>query len=894
MSPFHRFYSRAQQSTTYIASGAALIAAAHLSDLMFQSFDSHVSNRCNVATIDVSNDSETCLTQCPVSATCENIGNSANNTNLTQSAMLASSPINDSSSTWRKNHSTDTQNNTIDCDYIIIGHGRAGQSAVRTLKALDPTADIVILDPNNNSMYQSNNTEQTKRRRKGGTIRHIPTRATCIDHASKLVNISSIQPHTVEQSEVQKIHYRKSILLSTGSRGAPPPEECIGPNAKSRLLELRSTSIPSMKISTTTPSVHKDQLPILDPVTVRSLSLMAASQGATVAVMGSGFEALELAASLAGASPKLSEDDTIKTQLLFGTSGPLSGRLPRYLSAAISKRLRQCGIDVEERSMTRYLSMENSTEIPRLEIYTVKSYDRLDSRRLVTDLVVLAPSVCGMNGTAVLPTENDSDEKTRGNDYKPWSSLIDPSLLTCYLEDGRVATNSELLAASSIYAAGSVAKYPNGRTGQADMAGGDHMSAEVSGDIAARNMVKESFTGKNKKQEMEIAPCHVQESIPVWRSDQVPYLNKNDGQQASTDALYSMGIHSLCVGKCDSTSMATHGFWWTNTNNNNNSNDGKNSKDVDNATSEYKVRPNTIMRRMTRRATNSTSNGSFRRGGSLPVYGSGVVYYLDQCGSIQGVMLWGLPFSDDPSNIHSGINDGLLQRMKNIIRSNGGVVIRDHSDNIMKDSYGVTMDVSLLSYLHLSEESKHLAALALTGRIEKVSKIVLSRPLHRYTPWKSSEMNNLGKVRRKDDMGQTAGADDLFYTNSDTTSMAPSNANQWIDEPIRPPSLKRIYTMQGEATWLANAEAWYIQQERSRPPKEDPLWLRQTEEYRFVNKKDVMANDFISNMISGQFSDGSDAVKQAPVPKMYLDAKEKLSSWAADDAEEEDDGDEVD
>eukprot|EP00984_Skeletonema_dohrnii_P022645 scaffold11743_cov95-Skeletonema_dohrnii-CCMP3373.AAC.2 len=37
--------------------------------------------------------------------------------------------------------------------------------------------------------------------------------------------------------------------------------------------------------------------------------------------------------------------------------------------------------------------------------------------------------------------------------------------------------------------------------------------------------------------------------------------------------------------------------------------------------------------------------------GSLPVYGSGVVYYLDRTGSICGIMLRGLPFAVVPNDV---------------------------------------------------------------------------------------------------------------------------------------------------------------------------------------------------------------------------------------------------
>ncbi len=72
-----------------------------------------------------------------------------------------------------------------------------------------------------------------------------------------------------------------------------------------------------------------------------------------------------------------------------------------------------------------------------------------------------------------------------------------------------------------------------------------------------------------------------------------------------------------------------------------------------------------------------------------------------------------------------------------------------------------------------------------------------------------------------------------------------------------------------------------MQLNRSRPPKEEPLWLRQGEEHRFTNKRDLLADAFIRNIQAGRFKDGSDAVRQAPVPKVYLDAKEKWNSWTA-------------
>ena len=48
----------------------------------------------------------------------------------------------------------------IECDYVIIGHGKAGRCAVRTIKELEPKAKIVVIDPN--SYPKSNEQQQSK------------------------------------------------------------------------------------------------------------------------------------------------------------------------------------------------------------------------------------------------------------------------------------------------------------------------------------------------------------------------------------------------------------------------------------------------------------------------------------------------------------------------------------------------------------------------------------------------------------------------------------------------------------------------------------------------------------------------------------------------------------
>ncbi|EJK49965.1 hypothetical protein THAOC_31103 [Thalassiosira oceanica] len=723
------------------------------------------------------------------------------------------------------------------CDYAVIGSGKSGSSAVETIRSLEPKARIVVVDPlvTGASMNRG--------------VRHLATRATSIDHSNRTVHTDSTRAHST------RIRYRKSALIATGSRPAPPPESCIRPDSWSRILELTSTAVPSDLTDNAGP--NKPMKPILDPASVRAMAVLAASQGAKVAIMGSGSEALEVAATCAlnaEASSSIREEDS-KVALVFGNAGLLSNRLPRYLSSAVTKRLRRSGIEVHDRSMTRYISMDRSASLmpgrdpARLELYTVKSHDHLDSQRISADLLVYAPCMdTSLNGTAVIPSGRSDPLNPSLDIYLPWSNLVTPPLVTCYLDDGRIATNAEFNAASSIYAAGSVAKFPCSQTGKVEIAGGRHISAEESGRIAALNMIKTNYKSHSHHEDMQSES--ISSHMPVWRTDRVSYMT--NGEKRS-EALYGMGIHALSVGRCDSDECATHGFWWTNTK------DQRSNGIVDS--------PNLLMKRATKRLTRRAR----RQSGTLPAYGSGVIYYLNRTGNITGIMLWGLPFSSDASDISSSINEELVDRMRTIIRSDGAIAIEEHSTKIASENEALNIDLSLLSYLHLAEESKHLASIALSGsnRMDKKSTgahIVGRRPLHRYSPAKLTQFMSLGKLFR---------SGDVFYP-VETVHDSCSRCR----EESRPPSLKRIYPMSSgseDEEFEREMEMRQLQLDRSRPSKEDQLWLRQGDENRYVSAQDSKTNAFIKNMVLGRFADGSDAVSSAPTPEIYIGAMDKIS-----------------
>ena len=163
--------------------------------------------------------------------------------------ILASSPISNGNKLSNEKlleEKKKKKDTIIVADYIIIGYGKAGQSALRTIKELDPTTHIVIIDPSNNYLQQqsSDNDHSSKSKRgilnrNNGSEIHLYTRANYIDHSNKLINI---HPTNNNDTTTQSIRYKKSVLIATGSRAAPPPESCVRQDAKDRILELRSTS----------------------------------------------------------------------------------------------------------------------------------------------------------------------------------------------------------------------------------------------------------------------------------------------------------------------------------------------------------------------------------------------------------------------------------------------------------------------------------------------------------------------------------------------------------------------------------------------------------------------------------------------------------------------------
>lgn len=148
---------------------------------------------------------------------------------------------------------------TITYDFIVIGSGSAGRSALRTLKEQCPGAQIAVIDPLRSVSG------------KGSNIDHYKETATGFNPKSRTVRLLS--------DKSTQLHYKHGILLATGCRGAPPPLELFEDSCLSRIVELRTTEL-----------LGNTKRPVLAPEFVRKAIVDSTSRGAKVAILGSGWD----------------------------------------------------------------------------------------------------------------------------------------------------------------------------------------------------------------------------------------------------------------------------------------------------------------------------------------------------------------------------------------------------------------------------------------------------------------------------------------------------------------------------------------------------------------------------------------------------------------------------
>jgi hypothetical protein len=706
-----------------------------------------------------------------------------------------------------------------------------------------------------------------------------------------------------------RLRYRHAILLATGNHGAPPPHYLIDPNAQSRIMELRPSFRPSVTAEGgSSSSSSSSQRPFVPAMRVRELAVEAASRGETVGVLGSGWDAIDLVVETAAAAAR--HRKATPPWMIYGSGGPVSHILPNYLSAAVAKRLRSRKasassasvrrVHTMDRTLVRFINLEEevvstSTKLKtkkkktaHLQLYTAKSHDFLDTQRINVDLLVITG-----DGNAVLPTgdtptslresstsSSSSSSSMDGRSwYKSWSQLTyddddedkndtsnnssntnsSDKLLLCYKDDGRIVVNPEFSACTGVFAAGSAAKCGNSLTGHTNVAGVGAVDGPASGRVAAIYYSNNKSRGGGlfgTPQTTSTFRIASKDPVPIWRSDLLSY----DANSRTVSSLASVGIHALCVGHCDSERFSTHGVWWTNLA----------------AQKRLLARQHQDEHSAKEEKKNGADQGQVRdpkqrrcglgKKSSHPVYGLGIVFYLDRTGKIQGVMTWGIPFSNNDLQL----NNDLVQQMKQIVvRSNissGFVYTPSAPFTLGSESQMLMSDQFTLA-------SRRLLATAFSSfAADDVQDF--PKPLHRFTEVRPPRVRSVGVLKRNDDgHGQGVLGEDMFYgqtssleqTDPSPVPMKPvagvgfaSPQSVTVDE--SPPA----DTVNGKASSSAymqrrntvrtrnvsyqsvqNMHNFFLHEHRekqfednealARPPKEEPLWIRKGDEKRQTN-----------------------------------------------------------
>ena len=211
---------------------------------------------------------------------------------------------------------------TLQYDFVVVGYGNAGESAVKILKEKCPKATIAVVDPLRSA------------KRDNEKFASHSDFVTGFNPSERTVQILS-DPST-------QLHYRYGILVATGSRGAPPPLELFQESSLRSLLELRTTEL-----------VGNKKRPVLPPHEVRRRVLRSASKGEKIAILGSGWDAVDLACAAAqqNRGQVAGRDHRTATTLVFGSPGPAWHVLPQYLSSELRKKMRKQGIEIQDRSI---------------------------------------------------------------------------------------------------------------------------------------------------------------------------------------------------------------------------------------------------------------------------------------------------------------------------------------------------------------------------------------------------------------------------------------------------------------------------------------------------------------------------------------------------------------
>jgi NADH dehydrogenase FAD-containing subunit len=222
--------------------------------------------------------------------------------------------------------------------------------------------------------------------------------------------------------------------------------------------------------------------------------------------------------------------------LSFVTQEPhvLSEVLPRYLCEVIHKRLKLAGVDLRAFSLIQFMGRgdmivrdKNDASTGAIEVYSVSSFDSLQTSSFPTDSVIFAPHA------ESIPADFTFCAGAGSPSLKARVASING--LEADAVRGGIAVNSELSASRDVFVAGAGASFPDPLHGRQRLPNSsDHnMSSAV---LAATNMV---ISGENLDAPLKRYKC----PVPVERF-----------------ILPGLGLAAVCIGKVTSRAE-TYGYF---------------------------------------------------------------------------------------------------------------------------------------------------------------------------------------------------------------------------------------------------------------------------------------------------------------------------------------------
>ena len=351
--------------------------------------------------------------------------------------------------------------------YLVVGGGAAAFAAVRSIRANDPKAKVVIMTEEEYTPYMKPPLTKeiwftppeiaktlTFRQFDGKdrplafekeefyfSLKRLMDRETggvCVLTKQRVVKIDATKQTAFLQNG-QSVKYEKCLLATGGQAKTHPVFDAAPQAVKDRVILYRKAN---------------DFLKLHDIIE-------SSSSSNTIAIIGGGFLGSELSCSLGRRSRDASGPKIIQT---FPEKGNLSSVLPEYLSRWVTEKVRT----------------ESVTVIPEVDVTAVKlgSKNRLN--------ITLS------NGNTI-----EADHAVVAIGLSPSVDIAKPSGLETHMELGGFVVNSELEARSNLWVAGDASCFYDSQL-QKRRRVEHHDHAIVTGRLVGENM-----TGAKKEYKIQ-------------------------------------------------------------------------------------------------------------------------------------------------------------------------------------------------------------------------------------------------------------------------------------------------------------------------------------------------------------------------------------------------------